>query len=384
MFGWELMKKKEFRLLVAGGGTGGHITPGLAVIESLRKRPIHLRLLWVGVTNRQEADIVPRYNIPLQCMSLKGLNRSIAPRAVYQNSKSAINWLLLRPIMKSIKIIKDFEPDFILGTGGYVCAPIIVAGWLLGKPRWLLEQNSVPGLTVRMLSRFVDTVGIAYDSSRDLLPNSANIQLVGNPVMSKTLSMTREDGMEKFKLDPNKRTLLVIGGSLGSAALNNAVWELLSSFYDKSFMNQWQIIHSIGKGKYKNMDVTFQKFERYKPYPFLYEPEYAMAAADLVLCRAGAMTLAEITAKGLTSIIVPWPGAVRNHQYTNAQAMVSSGAAMMITEDSLGGYSLAETLKKLTNSKDKLDHMSQQSQAIGHPGAADNLADKILGSVSDD
>ncbi len=328
---------KSFRLLVAGGGTGGHITPGIAVVEAVRKRIQRLKVLWVGVHGRREEDMVPRFDIPLTTLRLRGLERSMRPRALYRNIGTSMKWMTLRPVCQAHSILKDFEPDFVLGTGGYVCAPVMVAARILRVRSWILEQNSVPGLTVRLLARWVDGVGVAYEISRDLLPASACVELIGNPVLDTILTADRHSGIREFGLSPERKTLLVVGGSLGSEALNSTIRDLMSLDKNNTILSNWQILHAVGQNKYPDFIKQIPLSPHYFPVPFIYNAPAALAAADLVMCRAGAMTLAEITARGVPSIVVPWPGAVRDHQTTNARALDQAGAAILIPESELSG-----------------------------------------------
>ncbi len=368
----------RLRLLVTGGGTGGHISPGIAVIEALRMRSQGMRVLWVGVRGRREEDIVPRSQIPLRTIRLSGLERSIKPTAILRNIGTAVNWITLLPILKARRIIQEFEPDFILGTGGYACAPVIIAARWLGVRCWLLEQNSVPGLTVRWLSRIVDGVGIAYENTRWMLPKNIRIETVGNPISRSVLSTTHEEGIDEFNLDPFLKTLLVIGGSLGSETLNRAVRELLEISSDGQAYAGWQILHSVGQHKYEHYMRNLRATPNYHPLPYIYRSDAALAAADLVLCRGGAMTLAEITARGVPSIIVPWPGAVRNHQYTNARTLADSGAAILYLDKEISGIKVASVLRELGDSPERLERMGKQSRLLGKPDAADRVANLIL------
>jgi len=369
---------KTFRLMITGGGTGGHITPGIAVIEALRQRVPRLKVLWVGVEGRKEEDILPRCKIPLVTMKLRGLERSYKLGAIFRNFKTALTWLTFRPVWEASRIIKEFEPDFVLGTGGYVCAPIMIAAKLRKIKTWILEQNSVPGLAVRLLSRVVDTVGIAYEMTRDLLPSNAVVELVGNPVLSTIITADRDAGMEEFKLESRLKTLLVMGGSLGSLALNNAVRDMLKVDSDGMILKDWQIIHAVGQHKFEHFMKDMPDYEHYHTYPFIYNAPLALAASDLVICRAGAMTLAEITARGVPSIVVPWPGAVRDHQTTNARALDQAGAAILIPESDLSGMRLADVVRSFNKFPQRLSKMAENALSLGQPDAAHRIADFIM------
>jgi len=369
---------KPFRLVVTGGGTGGHIMPGIAVIQTIRNRLPNMRVLWVGVKDRKEEDIVPRYDIPLVTMRMQGLERSLNPGALCRNAKTACHWISLQPILKARSILKEFAPDVILGTGGYVCAPVLIAGKTMGIRRWILEQNSVPGLAVRWLSKLADGIGIAYEGTRGMLSSSAPIVLVGNPVSPSILGATREEGLKAFHLDPGLKTLLVIGGSLGSVALNRMVQELIHMGQKGFAYKGWQIIHSTGQKKFDAATRSTQNSPNYHPHPYLYSPELALAAADLVVCRGGAMTLAEVTVRGIPAVVVPWPGAVRNHQFTNAVVLADAGAAILVEESKLSGSNISSKLNEFRLNPDRLKKMAEKSLHLGKADAADRIADLIM------
>ncbi|MGB3976832.1 MAG: undecaprenyldiphospho-muramoylpentapeptide beta-N-acetylglucosaminyltransferase [bacterium] len=367
-----------FRLLIAGGGTGGHITPGLAVVEAVRERIRHPKILWVGVRGRSEEDMVPRFNVPLTTLKLSGLNRSIGFKATWRNLSTIATWMTLRPIRQARAIIHEFAPDFVLGTGGYVCAPVMIAAKMAGIRTWLLEQNSVPGLTVKLLARWVDGVGTAYEITRSQLPSQTCVELVGNPVLSKIISADRQSSIEEFELDRSKKTLLVIGGSLGSEVLNSLVRDLMILDRNGLILENWQILHATGHGKYEKFIQTITPRPNYHPFPFIYNTHQALAAADLVLCRAGAMTLAEITARGIPSIIVPWPGAVRNHQTTNAGELSRAGAAFVLPESEVSGVRIADIIQSLNAYPARLGIMAQKAKELGKPDAAERIVDLML------
>lgn len=326
--------------------------------------------------------MVPRFDIPLTTLQLRGLERSIRPGAVCRNMGTALQWFLMRPVRQAYSIIRDFEPDFVLGTGGYVCAPVMIAARMQHIRSWILEQNSAPGLTVRLLSRWVDGIAIAYEVSRDQLPSRACVELIGNPVLDSILSADRQTGIREFGLSGDKKTLLVVGGSLGSEALNSAVRDLLALDKNQTILQNWQILHAVGQNKYEDYIKEIVPKPNYHPLPFIYNAPFALAAADLVMCRAGAMTLAEITARGVPSIIVPWPGAVRDHQTTNARALDQAGAAILIPERDLSGMRIGEIIRSLTAHPTRLDIMANSARQMGRPDAAERMADYILAGDS--
>ncbi len=372
------MPRTPLRLMIAGGGTAGHVTPGTAVVEAIRRKSLPHVILWIGVTGRAEEDLVPRADIPLKTLRLKGLERSLALSGILRNASTAIDWITLHPLLSARKLILEFNPDLVLGTGGYVCAPVLTVARIMNIPTIILEQNSIPGLTVRLLSRWVDCVGIAYPDTGCLLTGRP-VSLVGNPISSSILTADRAEGMKAFNLDPSRKTMLVIGGSLGSSVLNDAIAEYLRMRGTESL--GWQILHSVGKNKFDAYMQKTPSFPGYHPYAYIYAPALALATADVVLCRAGAMTLAELTARGVPAIVVPWPGAVRDHQTTNAKTLVHAGAAVMIRECELTGTRLVNTINSFISDPEQLDRMAAASRNLGNPRAADDVLQIILDMV---
>ncbi len=369
------MTRSPIRLMIAGGGTAGHITPGTAVVEAMRRRSMPHDILWIGVSGRAEEDLVPRADIPLRTLHLKGLERSLSLSGILRNAWTAIDWITMRPLLSARRLIREFRPDLVLGTGGYVCAPVLTAARLMNIPTLILEQNSVPGLTVRLLSRWVDRVGIAYPDSGCLL-KGRSVSCVGNPISNSIVTADRAEGIRMFNLDPARRTLLVIGGSLGSTVLNDAVAGYLSLRGTDD--HGWQILHSVGRNKFDAYMRRTPSFAEYHPHAYIYAPALALAAADLVLCRAGAMTLAELTARGVPAIVVPWPGAVRDHQTTNAKTLARAGAAIMIRESELSGATLSDTITSFNSDSERLVRMAEASRKLGNPRAADDVLDIVL------
>ncbi|HPQ42092.1 MAG TPA: UDP-N-acetylglucosamine--N-acetylmuramyl-(pentapeptide) pyrophosphoryl-undecaprenol N-acetylglucosamine transferase, partial [bacterium] len=297
--------------------------------------------------------------------------------------QTGLTWLTLKPVLQARTIIREFEPDFVLGTGGYVCAPVMVAARWMGIRSWILEQNSAPGFTVRRLARWVDGIGIAYEITRDRLPRNAPVELVGNPVLTTILTATRDAGIQEFKLNSELKTLLVMGGSLGSVSLNNAVRELLAIDARSGILRGWQVLHAVGQKKYESYMKQITARPGYHPHPFIYNAPAALAASDLVMCRGGAMTLAEVTARGIPSIVVPWPGAVRDHQTTNARSLDQAGAAVLIPEMELTGIRLAEIFRSFESNPHRLAEMADRARALGRPEAAERIADFILAGDRD-
>lgn len=300
---------------------------------------------------------------------MEGLARKISLKTLKTGFK------LLQGVWQARKIIKEFQPDLVVGTGGYVCGPVVaVAAWQ-GIPTLIHEQNAFPGITNRMLAKWVKKVAITYSESAKYFPEEKTV-LTGNPVRPEVALAKREKALTKFGLDPRKKTVLIFGGSRGARSINKALVEARANLQKE---NNLQIIHVSGKEDFvwvsgqKSMEEV--KLGNVILKPYLYNMPEALAAADLVVCRAGATTLAEITVRGLPSILIPYPYATDNHQEYNARSLEKAKAALVILDKNLNGQIITKHLLELINNEDRLEIMSQESKKLGRLQAAEEIVD---------
>lgn len=347
------------RVILAGGGTGGHLFPGLAVAREFERRGEMTSILFIGTAHGIEARILPREGYKLALLSVRGL-KGRGARGVLQ-ALSGVPASLWR----CLKIIAEFRPDLVIGLGGYASGPMLVAAALRRIPRAIMEQNLRPGFTNQLMARFVDRVFTAYSGSAKFF-SGATVLETGNPVRWRSLPAVRRS--EKF-------TLLVFGGSAGARRINFAVIDALKLLADLA--PKLKLIHQTGQADYAIVDTAYKPlgFEA-EVTPFIEQMDAAYARADLILCRAGATTVAEITAFGKAAILVPYPYAIYDHQRGNAQALAERGAAELILDQELTGEMLAARLRFYIETPDKLSTMAESARAMGRPEAARRIVDE--------
>ncbi len=360
------------KIIVSGGGTGGHIYPALTLIDAIKSKRADAEFLYVGTHRGLEADIVPKAGINFTALNLEG---GFERRFTLENISRAANAIM--SIKRASDIVRNFKPSAVVGTGGYVCGPILLAASLMKIPTLIQEQNAVAGVTNKILSKFVDRIAVG---TRDALKNFPpdKTTYTGNPIRKEVLAAKREDGLREFNFTDDKPVVLISGGSRGARSINNAMIDVLKLAAEK---NSAQFLHVTGKGEF---DAVTKKLSdvlnapNIRVVPYLYNMPTAMAMADLAIFRAGATGLAELTARGVPAILIPYPFAAENHQEFNARALVEAGAARMILNRNLTSENLSETLDELLSSPDELKRMAQASLSLGKPNAADEIADLIL------
>jgi len=350
------------RIIFAGGGTGGHLFPGLAVAREFQRRDARTEILFVGTAQGIEFGVLPKEGFKLATLQVKGL-KGRGVRGVL-DALYGVPWSLWR----SLKIIRRFRPDCILGLGGYASGPVLLAGRLAGVRCAIMEQNLRPGFTNKLLARFVDRVFTAYSKSVEYFPR-VHVVESGNPVRWQELPEVQKR---------TKFSLLIFGGSLGARRLNFAVIDALKQLTD--LKSELFVTHQTGQLDYAAIREAYHElpFEA-QVTPFIDRMDEAYALADLVLCRAGATTVAELTAFGKAAILVPFPYAIYDHQRGNAQVLQERGAAEMILDQELAGPILAEKIRGYLADRDRLERMAVAARALGRPGAAARIVDECYG-----
>lgn len=357
------------KAVITGGGTGGHIYPALAVAEELEKRG--WEILYLGSDRRMEAEIVPKVGFDFKALSVRPLPRKLSKKIIsslFYNTKA---------FFKSLKLIRDFKADIVIGTGGFVAGPVVLAGSLLRKKTIIHEQNAYPGITNKLLAKVVDKVCLNFSESADYLKVKENkIEITGNPVRPKILNVERAKAYRELNLNSEFKTILITGGSLGAEVINQNIIEL----YKYAVQNNIQILHLSGKKNYNQLLAKLKNNNLEPENPllniiaYLDEMEYALAAADLIIARAGATGLAEITTCAKASILIPFAAAAENHQLVNARALQKNNAALVIEEAELNEDLLLEKVKLIIENEEKLKSMSA---AAGEMSQKDSLANII-------
>lgn len=359
------------RLAIAGGGTGGHLFPGIAIARQLQKEFQDVAILFIGTSGGIEAAIVPREGFDIQFIRSEGM--------VGRRLQERIRAVLKVPfsIRESMGILRNFRPDVVLGVGGYCSGPVLLSAACMKIPTIIHEQNTMPGLTNKMLSRLVNIVAVTYHESLKFFPKNKTY-LTGNPVRENILNRDREKGYKTFGLEKGLFTIFIFGGSSGAHTINQAVSESL--MYLEDFKPHIQFLHQTGDKDFHFVRENYHaRGYRGAVVPFTHDMGEAYAVADLVISRAGATTLAELTACGKAAILVPYPYAAGNHQKANAEKLWDLGAAQMILDRELDGRSLSETIKQLFEHPDLISEMERVSSSIGRPDAVKKIVDLITG-----
>lgn len=358
------------RLCIAGGGTGGHVFPALATAAAVRARAPEAALLFVGTASGLEARLVPSAGYPFETIRVRGLKgKGLAERLT-------ASLLLPWAFEESRRILARFAPDVVLGVGGYVAGPVLLAAALGGTPTVLHEQNAVPGMTNRLLCRVATAVAVSLEAAAAHLP-ARRLTVTGNPVRADLFGHPREASRELFGLARERRTLLVFGGSQGARGLNEAMRGGAAAL--AALRAELQVLHATGERDREAVAAAYAAAGiRAVVLPFIDAMGAAYAAADLVICRAGATTVAELAALGKPAILVPFPHAAGDHQRHNAEALAAGGGAVMILERDLTPALLAGRVRELIEDPVRLAIMARSAAAAGRPNAAERLADLLF------
>lgn len=349
------------KVILAGGGTGGHIFPGIALALEFKRRDPDCQLLFVGTTKGLENKILPKYGFPFAAIRARGLIR-----AGWAGKLRALG-LLPASLLDALTIVRSFKPQLVIGLGGYASGPVVGAAFLSGIKTTILEQNVVPGLTNKLLSRLTRTVFISFPESSQAFPKGRAV-FTGNPIRAEiaNLSQSQKNGGEF--------NLLVLGGSRGATSLNKALTEALDHLAPQR--DKFRITHQTGWQEAESIDQSYrQKGFQAMVVPFIDDMSQAYSRADLVVTRAGATTIAEVSCAGIPALLVPYPYAAQDHQRRNAKSLVEKGAAVMIEPSQLGGEALAQNVLELMNDRPRLASMSAKMRAFSRPDAARQIVD---------
>ncbi|MEG1647754.1 MAG: undecaprenyldiphospho-muramoylpentapeptide beta-N-acetylglucosaminyltransferase [Bacilli bacterium] len=339
------------RAIISAGGTGGHIYPALAIINKIKEKEPKSEFLYIGTHNRMEKDIIPKHNIPFETIEIYGFNR----KKIFQNFKTISSFI---KSYKQCKItIKKFNPDVVIGVGGYVTGPVIYAAHKLGYKTIIHEQNSIPGKCNKFLSNYVNKIVVSFKSSMELFPINKTI-FTGNPCSEAAIN-TKETDKREIGLSINKKLVYIVMGSLGSAKVNEVLIKTMSLFNNK----EYEVLFITGKDSYEV--IKKNKFPKnVKILPYIDNQIRIMKQASIVVSRCGATTLSEIIALKIPSILIPSPYVTDNHQYKNGLDLIKNDAAIMIEEKDLKGDLLVRTIDKLINDEIKIKAMKSNLDAL--------------------
>ncbi len=364
------MKTTQLTVLFAGGGTGGHLYPAIALAREVEKRAPECCIVFVGTRRGIEARIIPELGYKIHYIWLRGLQRRLNLR------------LLLFPLQLGVSIIQclwvllKLRPNIVVGTGGYVSGPIVFLAAMLKFPAIIQEQNSFPGMTTRWLARVVDQVHVTFEESVKYFKDIKHIRVSGNPIRSQLSQMDRSAAAQALALPADRRTVLVFGGSQGAHSINMAIVRLVPTLLERS---DWQILWGTGELDYEHIrDIMHSYAGRVFIRPYIKDMASAYAMADLVVARAGATTVAELQACGLPVILIPYPHAAAGHQEANARALLAKDAVRMVLDSELESDKLLNELIDLMADDKRRTKLGNNLKKQARPDAAKHIVDEMM------
>lgn len=359
-------------ILFAGGGTAGHINPALAIAGYIKEIKPDTKISYIGTAKNLEARLVPSKGYDFYTIDVAGFQRKLTPQNIAKNI-SAVKKAVTASV-KSRKLLKELKPDIVIGTGGYVSGPVLREAAKLGIKTAIHEQNAFPGITTKALSNVVDRVMLAMPEAENHLKLKQKPFHVGNPVRRELINISREDARKILGLD-SRPLILSFGGSLGARPINEAVVGLIKNHNNTG---KYYHIHATGKSGYDSvsnmlMNECGKLADEITVKEYIDDMNICMAAADLVICRSGAITLSELCVCGKASILIPSPYVAENHQFHNAMTLKNNGAAVIIEEKNLTEELLTETVDNLLSNKDQLNQMGQRAKECGIPDSNERI-----------
>ena len=358
--------QKHIKAIISGGGTGGHIFPALSIANKIKRRYPDAEILFVGAKGRMEMEKIPANGYPIEGLWISGINR----KKMWKNI--SFPFKLISSIWKAKKIVKNFKPDFVIGTGGFASGPVLYAAQQKGIPTFIQEQNSYPGITNKLLAKKARKIYTAYDGLQRFF-EARKIIKTGNPIRQDlhNLKIDHNIALKKFDLAPDKKTILSIGGSLGAHPLNDAIMNIIEKIKEKDY----QIIWQTGKNDFDQYKQLSDK--QIKIMPFISNMPEAYAAADLIISRAGAGTISELTLIGKPVILVPSPYVAEDHQTKNAQALAKNDAAILLPEKKMK-KELWQKINEIFENKEVANNLSVNIKKMAMPEATKLIVDDIV------
>lgn len=357
------------RVLLTGGGTAGHINPAIAIANYIKEKDEKSEFLFVGTQRGLEKNLVPKCGYDIKFIDVMGLKRSLSA----ENIKVFIRYI--KSMRDAKRIIKEFKPDVVVGTGGYVCAPVVKMAASLKIPTLIHEQNVFPGLAIKMLSKKADITAISFPETREMM-SARNMVLTGNPLRPNLFQKHDIDLLRAQYGFDEKPIVLMFGGSLGAEKMNEALIEMI----EKSLTDGFNLIASTGERHFEEVvkslsekGINHEKLRNIKVLPYIYNMEEIFFAADVVVGRAGAITVSEITALGKAAVLIPSPYVAHNHQEYNARYLEKNGAAKVVLEKEVSGERVAREINSILKNKEELEKMKSSSRNIGIADACEKI-----------
>ena len=365
------------RVIIAAAGTAGHINPGIAIANEIKRQEKDSKIIFIGTTRGLENDLVPRAGYELRTIEAYGLSEKLSIDNLKKMYKT------LKGFGEAKKIIKEFQPDVVIGTGGYICGATISEAHKLGIPTLLHESNAFPGKAIKILARKTDTILVSFKDAIPRIKNAKNVVFTGTPVKIKKINYTNEIKKNKIKelgLKEDKPIVLIFGGSQGAQKINEAIIEIIENNLNKNYQVIWATgpkQYDIIKEELDNKHKNINRIENMKIVPYIYNMEEIMNLVDLIVARSGAMTVTEISNLGKPSILVPLPNVSHDHQLYNAKALENIGAAKILLNNELTGKLLNEQIEKIVLDKKEMVHMGEKAFSMATSNVEQKIYDEI-------
>lgn len=357
------------RIILAGGGTAGHINPAIAIAETVLAEEKDSAVLFVGTKKGLERTLVPRKNFDIEYINVEGIKNKNAIKNI------SVGFKYIASVIKSMEIIRKFAPDVVVGTGGYVCAPVVTAANMLKIPTLIHEQNVFPGRAIKVLAKKSTVTAVSFAESIKYFKDATEIIISGNPLRPEILNTDRATSRSELNLGGDK-LIVVFGGSLGARAINDVVCDYINKYGNESGVRicvatgrygYERVRQSVDSTKYPNVDIR----------EYIHNMDKILTAADLVVCRSGAITVSEISALGVPAVLVPSPNVINNHQEYNARALSDNGAAITILEKDFNVQSLRQAVEDVLGNETFADEMRHRAKAMGKLNATQIIYDKL-------
>jgi UDP-N-acetylglucosamine--N-acetylmuramyl-(pentapeptide) pyrophosphoryl-undecaprenol N-acetylglucosamine transferase len=367
---------KQLKVLIAGGGTGGHINPGLAIAKYIMQQEPLAEITFVGTKKGLETKLVPREGFTLETITVRGFKRKLSLDTVVAVKE------LIQSFFEASKLIKKVKPDVVIGTGGYVCGPVLYAAAKKGIPTLIHESNAYPGVTNRLLAKYVNYVAVSFKDSEKYFKDTAKLIHTGNPVRQELLNANRLDVIKQLDIAPDKPLIVVMGGSRGARKINETVSEMLNNY----FKGEFNLIFSTGEEQFEVINSSIKIDNKYqkmvKVVPYIYDVDKVYVASDLMICRAGAITISELQTIGIPSILIPSPYVTANHQEHNARSLEKDGGAVVILENELNADLLYKQICNLISNKEVLKKMAESATKNRKTDSAQKIYSLLKGMLN--
>ena len=368
---------KKMKVIIAAAGTGGHINPGLAIANKIMEKEPNSKIIFIGTPRGLENDLVPRAGFELKTINAYGIKRSISLDNIRRLCDT------VKSVGEAKKILKNFKPDVVIGTGGYICVSVGIAANILKIPLVLHESNAYPGVAVKLLAKKASKVLLGFEDAKNKIPSHDNVVVTGTPSKIHEIKMSSADKFnkrEELKIKQNMPLVLVFGGSQGASSINKALIGIIQNRLNQNYQIMW----AAGKENYekvkkdlKEHNIDIENVENAKIVPYIYNMQEAMEVSDLVVARSGAMTITEISVLGKPAIFIPFPFAAENHQEYNAKVLANIGAAKIILDKNLGYVNLNSTINSMVENKEKLKQMGEKAKSIAKENVEEEIYEQI-------